>query len=162
MRILQVVPCFYPAWAYGGSVRGAYELSKELIKRGHDVTVYTTDAFTENSRQKSRFLNLNGIKVHYFKNISNTLAYGHKIFLSPGMLSVVKKEIGRFDMIHLHDYRTFQNTVVHHYAKKYGIRYVLQAHGTLPRIIAKQLLKKLYDMFWGYKLLGDADGIIDI
>lgn len=64
MRILQVVPYFYPAWTYGGSVRGAYALSKELIKKGHDVTVYTTDALTENSTQKSRFLN--GIKVHYF------------------------------------------------------------------------------------------------
>ncbi len=162
MRILQVVPCFYPAWAYGGSVRGAYELSKELVKKGHQVTVYTTDALAENSTQKRRFLNINGIEVHYFKNISNALAYGHKVFLSPGMLSMVRKEIRRFDIVHLHDYRTFQNIIVHHYAKKCEIPYVLQVHGTLPRIIAKQLLKKLYDTFWGYKLLGDADGLVAI
>lgn len=29
MKILQVVPYFYPAWTYGGSVRGAYALSKQ-------------------------------------------------------------------------------------------------------------------------------------
>lgn len=162
MKILQVIPYFYPAWAYGGSVRVAYELSKELVNRGHDVTIYTTDALARNSTQKSRFLNVNGIKVRYFKNISNTLAWRHKIFVSPGMLSIVKEGIRQFDIIHLHEYRTFQNIIIHHYAKKYGIPYVLQAHGSLPRIIAKQFFKKLYDMFWGYKLLRDADGLIAI
>ena len=153
MRILQVTPYFYPAWTFGGPVKAVYELSKELAKKGHDVTVYTTDALTRNSTQKSRFLNVNGVKVHYFRNVSNALAYGHKIFLSPGIFSLVKKEIRWFDIIHLHDYRTFQNLVIHHYARKHGIPYILQAHGSVLRIIEKQRLKKIYDMFWGYKIL---------
>ena len=162
MKILQVIPYFYPAWAYGGSVRVAYELSKELINIVHDVTIYTTDALARNSTQKSRFLNVNGIKVRYFKNISNTLAWRHKIFVSPGMLSIVKEEIRQFDIIHLHEYRTFQNIIVHHYAKKYGIPYVLQAHGSVLRIIEKQKLKKIYDAFWGYKILKDASKVIAV
>ena len=43
MRILQVIPHFMPAQAYGGPVAGTYNLSKYLVNKGHDVTVYTTD-----------------------------------------------------------------------------------------------------------------------
>jgi len=162
MRILQVIPYFYPAWTFGGPVKVAYQLSKELAKKGHDVTVYTTDALTRNSTQKSRFLNVNGVKVHYFRNVSNALAYDHKIFLSPGIFSLVKKEIRWFDIIHLHDYRTFQNVVIHHYARKHRIPYILQAQGSVLRIIEKQRLKKIYDMFWGYKILEDTSRVIAV
>ena len=162
MRILQVIPYFYPAWTFGGPVKVAYQLSRELAKKGHDVTVYTTDALTRNSTQKSRFLKVNGVKVHYFRNVSNALAYDHKIFLSPAIFPLVKKEIRWFDIIHLHDYRTFQNVVIHHYARKHRIPYILQAQGSVLRIIEKQRLKKIYDMLWGYKILKDASRVIAV
>jgi glycogen synthase len=50
MRILQVVPYFPPAYAFGGPVKATYQISRELIKRGHEVVVYTTDAKNFNSR----------------------------------------------------------------------------------------------------------------
>jgi len=50
MRILQVVPYFLPAYAFGGPVKVAYQISKELTKRGHEVVVYTTDAKDPDSR----------------------------------------------------------------------------------------------------------------
>ncbi|GAH68144.1 unnamed protein product, partial [marine sediment metagenome] len=68
----------------------------------------------------------------------------------------------RFDVVHLHNFRSYQNVVVHHYAKKYGIPYVLQAHGSVLRIIEKQKLKKIYDIFWGYKILKDASKLIAV
>jgi len=73
---------------------------------------------------------------------------------------MMRKDIHRFDVIHLHEYRTFQNLVVHHYAKKYAVPFVLQAHGTLPRIMTKQRLKWLYDVLFGYRLLRDASKVI--
>ena len=50
MKILQVYPYFAPAWSYGGVTRVVYEISSHLVKRGHDVTVYTTDALDSKSR----------------------------------------------------------------------------------------------------------------
>jgi len=44
MRILQVASYFPPAYAFGGPVKAAYQISRELVKRGHEVVVYTTDA----------------------------------------------------------------------------------------------------------------------
>ena len=45
MKILQVTNFFKPSWEAGGIARVAYEISKELVNRGHEVTVYTTDGF---------------------------------------------------------------------------------------------------------------------
>ena len=44
LRILHVVPYFEHAWAYGGIPRVATTLTHGLARRGHDVTVCTTDA----------------------------------------------------------------------------------------------------------------------
>ena len=54
MKILQATGAFYPAQAYGGIVEVAYRLSKELVRRGHEATVYTSDSLDKNHRQKSR------------------------------------------------------------------------------------------------------------
>ncbi len=71
----------------------------------------------------------------------------------------MNKNIKNFDIIHLHDYRSFQALLVHHYAKKYNIPYILQAHGSLPSILEKKRLKNLFDSIWGKKIVNDATKI---
>ena len=161
MKILQIIPYF--AWAYGGPVRVVYDLAKKLVERGHSVTVYTTDANDE----KSSFLdiinkikNINGIKIKYFKNMSNSVAHKHHLFISPAMILTVRRELRGFDVIHIHDYRTFQNIVVHRYANKYEIPYVIQTHGSVLPFFQKQGLKKIFDLFFGYRILRDASKVI--
>jgi len=152
MKILQVTPFFSP-W-HGGSAEVPYQLSKELQKRGHQITIYTSDY-----RLGLEYLNsIPEIKIGSFK----TWFSWAKFFITPGLVLKVKEEIKHFDVIHMHNYRTFQNMVVHYYAKRYHIPYVLQAHGSLPRIVSKQRLKQLYDNLWGYRLLKDASKLIAV
>lgn len=160
MKILQIIPHFYPAWAYGGPTRNVYGLAKELIKRGHSVTVYTTDALNSKERIKRKEEVVDGIKIRRFKNLSNTLAYNHNIFFEPSMLLEARKEVSSFNIIHMHAYRTIQNIIVHHYAKKRGVPYVLQARGSVLPIFQKQWLKKIFDATWGYRILKDAAQVI--
>ena len=160
MNILQVIPYFVPAWSYGGPVQAAYNLSKELVKRGHYVTVYTTDALDEKNRVPEKEEVIDGIKVRRFSNLSNTIAYRHNIFLSPAILSDVKKRLKNFDIVHMHEYRTIQNLAVYQYVMKYSIPYLIQAHGSAARVMAKKGLKQLFDRVWGYKLLRDAQVVI--
>ena len=162
MRILQVIPYFYPAWAYGGPVRIAYDISRKLAERGHDVTVYTTDVLDGRSRVRAQSDNVDvdGVEIRRFRNLSNSLAHDHHLFLAPGMVWAAKRQMRTFDVVHLHEYRTSQNVVIHHYAKRHRIPYVLQAHGSLPRIMGKRCLKQLYDKTWGYQLLREASKVI--
>lgn len=161
MKILQVVSYFPPAYDFGGPAKVAYQIAKELVKKKHNVVVYTSDAKDLGSRLSvDHFKVVDGIKVHYFKNLAMMPVKKLKLFVSPQMISKVEKEVQTFDVIHLHEYRTFQNIIVQHYARKYGIPYILQAHGTLPRSIAKQRLKWFYDVSFGYRLLKGASKVI--
>jgi len=161
MRILQVTPYFYPAWTFGGPVKAVYELSKELVKKGHDVTVYTTDVCDRVSRSDVKSngpLQVDGIRTYYFRNISKALAYDYKLFLCPSLVSVIRKEISEFDIIHLHEYYTFQNIVTHYYAKKCHVPYVLSVHGSLCPTARKQKAryKQVFTYFLGRYILRDV------
>ena len=154
MKILQVVPFLTPA--RGGSVIVPYYLSKELSKRGYEVTIITTDF--EFDEEYAKAIQKEGIEVIAFKCAANIGLF----LISPVMKRWLKKEIKKFDVIHLHNFRSYQNIAAHHYARKYGILYVLQAHGSVLRIIEKQKCKKIYDTFWGYKILKHASKVIAV
>jgi len=162
MRILEVIPYFHPK--YGGPVEMVSLLSRKLIERGHRVTIYTTEAFpgSPDSIAADRILPADGVNVHYFKDLTRVIARNQNLFFSPGIVPVAKKQIKDFDIIHLHDYRAFQSIIVHHYALKYGVPYVLQTHGSIPRMVAKRNLKRLFDILWGNTLLKDASKTIAI
>ncbi|MBO3810151.1 MAG: glycosyltransferase, partial [Candidatus Brockarchaeota archaeon] len=113
MKILQVVPYFPPAYAFGGPVKAAYQISRELVKRGHEVIVYTTDVKDFESRLGiNSYTTLDGIEVRRFRNISLTSIKKLKLFITPHLVSCAKKEVKDFDVIYLHEYRTFQNIVM--------------------------------------------------
>jgi len=149
LRILQVVPYFCPA--FGGPVSVVHNLSRELGKRNHKVSVCTTDIQSPKVRRgiSDNHYHVNGFYVQCFKNVLGLSSF----YFSSSMIQFAIKEVPKFDVIHLHGYRTFPNVVIAHYARKYGVPYVLQAHGSLPRIMAWRRLKWVYDVLFGYRLL---------
>jgi glycosyltransferase involved in cell wall biosynthesis len=161
MKILQVVPYFPPSYAFGGPAKVVYEVAKELAKRKHDVVVYTSDANDIFSRlDVNPVCTVDGIKIRYVKNVFLAPIRTSRLFITPQLVSIARGELERFDVIHLHEYRSFQNVVVHHYAVKYGLPYVLQAHGELPRTFSLKGLKWVFDSVFGYRLLENASKIV--
>ena len=73
MKILYVIPYFYPAVTIGGSAKALYDLSRALVAKGHEITVLTTDLYDGSKRINSnnKEVNKDGIKVIYFTNFSN-------------------------------------------------------------------------------------------
>jgi len=159
MKILQVCPKFHPSVA-SGSTRVAYCISKELARRGHSVTVYTSNMKDKYTKTNSGLEEMDCVKVYRFQSLGTTATREMKIFVTPRIISSLKNELCSFDVVHIHEYRSFQSIVAHHYAKKYGVPYVLQAHGSLPRAWAWRRLKWVFDVFFGYWLLRDAAKVI--
>ena len=150
MKILHIF-LFFSVKYGGGTVDLVYKLARAQMQRGHDVTIYTG-----NYKLNKEYLgSLKGVKVIPFRSWLNSGFY-----IMPGMINEAKKNLKDFDIIHLHCYRSFQNIVIHHYAKKYGIPYVLDAHGSVPRFSRKKTLKKLFDIIYGYKIMRDASRVI--
>ena len=161
MNILQVSQSFYPCFDAGGVVRVVYEISKELAAKGHNVTVYTTDGCTKRLKvEKNVPIPVEGIKVYYFSNLSNKLKIKLKITTPYHLFKIIKKEIKNYDIIHIHEHRTILAVIVHHYAKKNNIPYIIQAHGYVLPFYQKTILKKIFDKLWGNKILNDASKAI--
>jgi len=81
------------------------------------------------------------------------------IQITPALI-LLSKEIESFNIIHMHNFRTFQNIVVAYHARRHRIPYVLQAHGSLPRMMPMKRLKRMYDKLWGCRLLRDAAKVV--
>ena len=139
-----------------------YELSNELVRRGHSVTALTTDAMDSTGRASPVSEVFGGIEVHRYRNLSNRLASGYQLFLPRGMGGYLRKHLFEFDVAHMHIPRALSSILVHRYATKLGVPYVLSAHGTLPRITRGKFAKEIFDLILGHRILRDATRLIAV
>ena len=155
MKILQVIPVF--SALFGGPVTVVRSICKELSKR-HEVTVYTTAALDKRRDFKEFPVEdeSEGHRIVYFPRILKLCGFN----ISPAMGKTLRESISKYDVVHLHSWRQFQDLTVHRYAKKCDVPYILQAHGSLPRIGDWRRLKWIYDVFFGHRLLRDASKVI--
>jgi glycosyltransferase involved in cell wall biosynthesis len=154
VKILQVIPYFTPQ--KGGDVNVCYNISKQLAKIGHEVTIITTDF--ELDKEYANSIEKHGVKVLPFHCIADISLF----LISPSMKKWFQNNIKYFDIVHLHDFRSYQNNVATYYSSKYKIPYVIQPHASTPRNISKKTLKWLYDIFYGYRIIKNAHKIIAV
>lgn len=157
MNILHVVTYFTPCFSAGGVVNAAYQIAKKQVEEGHNVCVYTTDSCQERLELENNYnVDVNGIKVFYFKNISNTVKTKLTIDTPISLIGYLKKTVNDFDIIHIHEHRHSLAIATHRYAKKNNVPYVLQAHGSVLPFFQKEKLKEIFDKIWGFDILNDA------
>ena len=161
MKILQVTPFFKPLWESGGVARVAYDISHNLHENGHDVTVYTTNrSIYPSDLPTNRATSVDGMKVYYFENLRKYIRGVTPPVMPYRMPAIAREEIAQFDVIHIHDHRTLLTVIASHYARKYGVPYVLQAHGALPQDTGSTRMKRLFDLLWAKKVILGAAGVI--
>jgi len=124
MKILFIAPNYLPH--IGGVEKHIYKLTQELLKDNHQVTILT-QKFDNSYKDYEKENNLEIIRVNKKENkILNRL---HKaIYMLKFLKSIVK-----FDIIHVHDYSTFEIFIFPIYP------------------ILKLLNKKIYITFHGYE-----------
>jgi glycosyltransferase involved in cell wall biosynthesis len=145
MKILQVSNFF--AKVHGGSAEVPYQISKTLAEHGHQVTVFTSDlGMACNSSSPP------GVAVRAFRTWLQLAGFNVTFGISKAAKQIVKD----FDLIHMHNYRTFQNVIVYRYAKKYRVPYIVQAHGSIGTYFQKGIFKKIFDIIIGYRMLRGA------
>lgn len=163
MKILQVTPFFKPSWESGGVARAAYEISRRLQAAGHDVTVYTTNRSTyPTGLPTNRPLDVEGMKVYYFENLRKYFPGAAPPIVPYYLPFVARRDLKNYDIIHIHEHRTLLAAMVSHYAREYGIPYVLQPHGSLPKnkTLGKAKMKNIFDFISGSAILNSASRLI--
>lgn len=130
MRILQVIPAYYPATRYGGPIRSVHGLASALVKRGHDVHVYTTsvDGDRDLDVPLDRPVQLDGVAIHYFR-----VPALRRLCWCPSMSARLERDVGTFDVAHLHSVFLHPTFAAARAASRAGVPYLVAPRGMLIR-----------------------------
>ena len=69
--------------------------------------------------------------------------------ITPEYIIYLKNNLRKFDLVHMHVFRTFQNVIIYYFCRKYNIPYIMDAHGSVPYFVRKKFLKRIYDFIIG-------------
>ena len=160
MKILHVAHFFYPCLSAGGVVNASYQIAK-MQARDNSVKVISSDACKERLKfEDGRYdVDVDGIKVDYFKNISNRFKLATMLDTPLGAIFRIKNQIRDFDVVHVHEHRQTLSIIVCYFARRYGIPYVVQAHGSVLPFFQKEGLKNIFDKVFGFKILYGASKV---
>jgi len=164
MKICYIALGFMPAIKLGGPVQSAYHLTTRLAQRGHEVTVVCTNLAGKNEKlfPDTRRADYDGVKVIYF-NAHNLFPLGLHSFglsISPGMVGFCRENLRSFDVVHIDGYRDFPSLVACHFARKYGIPYVIQPRGSMPVAVSSFAAKRAFDFLLGRRMLRECAFLI--
>ena len=136
MKILQIVPNYYPAVRYGGPIRSVHALSTALVGIGHEVHVFTSsmDGPTDLDVPEGTPVNLDGVLVRYFR-----VPLLRRLAWCPGMRTALRAEASSFDVIHLHSVFLWPTWIAARVAQSSGVPYLVSPRGMLgPDVIRRK------------------------
>src|SRR5579859_7765247 len=128
LRILHVVPTYYPAVRYGGPIRSVHGLSAALARRGHDVHVYTTsmDGPTDLDVPLDKAVSMDGVSVHYFR-----VPALRRLHWAPSMEKRLRVTLDGFDVVRLHSVFLWPTWAAARIARQFSVPYITAPRGML-------------------------------
>lgn len=161
MRILHLTPYYRPAYAFGGVVRAVEGLATGLAKRGHEITILTTDAFDQSARHAGPTDEpIDGVRVIRRRNVSTWLRGRYNLSTPRSMKKTAEALLPTVDLLHVHEFRTVENLLVTPIAGSLGIPIVLSPHGTLSHSTGRSRFKRLWDQLLGAGVAQRIDQVL--
>jgi len=159
MRILQVVVAFHPLATFGGPMVNVDQISRRCSQRGHEVTILTMNLLSPSQRfHTHNLVDLqDGRRILYLR-CRSLGTYGTSLSLE--IFPFLVRHGDSFDVVHIHGYRNFLALTVSLFCRVRHIPYVLQGHGTIPPMLERVCLKRVFDRLIGYSILRNAEAII--
>ena len=144
-----------------GITNVVYNVTKELAKRGHKVTVFASNLadLHQTKLLPTGHYTVNGVDVFYFRSL---LKYTTFMF-TPSIINGLG-DLDDFDVIHIHDARSFQGICTYLWDKMKRVPYVFQPHGSflssMPESYNLRTLKLFLDKLVSSKIVKNASKII--
>jgi glycosyltransferase involved in cell wall biosynthesis len=146
VNILHLTPYYAPAYAFGGVVRSVEGMARAMARRGHQVTVLTTDALDSTARYAESPQEIrDGVRVLHATNISHRLRGRLNLSTPARMQALARELLPEIDVVHCHEFRTMENLLVTPVAAEMGKPLVLSPHGTLTHRTGRSSLKIAWD-----------------
>lgn len=160
MHILHLTPYYSPAYAFGGVVRAVEGMATTLVKRGHQVTVLTTDALDQHARWDGADDIINGVRVIRCPNVSPFLRGKVNLSTPRQMRQTAQAILPDVDVVHIHEFRTVENLLVTPVAHDLNKPIVLSPHGTLNLTTGRSRLKIWWDILLSASVALRIDHVI--
>ncbi len=164
LRILQVVPRYAPAWAYGGGVHMFWLLAQELARRGHQIEVVTSDSLSRDERAVQLDEEIGpGIHVRRFRNRFNAMSASLPIvFYRPqSMRRGLREAMAGVDVVHMGESRGNHNLWTARAASQARVPLVWSAFGGLPTAAGvRGLYRRMHDVVLTRQVVPRVDAFI--
>ena len=155
MKVIRTIESFYPYVT--GPANQAFNISKGLYKKGIKSPIFTTDFNAGNAKEQEYF---DDVLVKRFKVTRRIMKY----CFTPEMKKALENE--NFDIIHSHNYRSYQSSLGYKIAKKNKKPFVINTHGNLLAYknfkmgLASRMPYYVYDLITLKKVVKKADMVI--
>jgi glycosyltransferase involved in cell wall biosynthesis len=149
MKILHIAISLAPEW--GGPTKVVAELTEVLAKKGLEISIFAP----VKKGNKAKIIRPKGVNLQLFEQ--GFLARFWPGY-SPKLAKVLKKEIDKFDLVHIHELWSYPHFVASRAARKAGKPYVVTIHGGLESwaINYKAFKKKVYSTLFQRRILQKA------
>jgi glycosyltransferase involved in cell wall biosynthesis len=168
MRILNVTQTYFPFLEFGGPPVKVRSLSQQLVKLGNKVTVLTADwglqscasaAAVKSGAEQTGLgwrLQESGIEAIYLPNWLHFRA----LSWNPGIARFCRAQLRTFDVVHIFGLYDLLGPRVAAACRRNGIPYVVEPIGMFVPIVRNFLLKRMYHLALGQKMLRGSRKII--
>lgn len=153
MKILHIVPCYKPAYKYGGPINSVSKLCELLIEKDTYLKVLTTtgNGSEELDVETEKEIIVDTVPVIYFKRYTK-----NNTFISPDLWKYLYRHVNEYDIVHIH---TWWNILVLFsamicYLK--GVKVIISPRGMLCDYIFNgnnHFIKRCIHVFLGKSLL---------
>jgi len=163
MRTRHLTPDSAPAYAFGGVVRSVEGMAAALARRGHDVTVLTTDARDHRRRYAgAQDEMIDGVRVLRRPNVLPRLRGRFNLSTPRSLKRSAEALLPTIDALHIHEFRTLENLLATPVAKKLDVPIVLSPHGTLNLNTGRGALKRAWDNLLSPGIASRIDHVITL
>jgi glycosyltransferase involved in cell wall biosynthesis len=134
MRILQIVATLAPR--QGGPSTACPELCRELVRQGHEVTIYASDVdgLGHLDVPLDRPVFDEGVKIRYFRGWSESTGY----MFSPGMWRALGDTVADFDIAHIYSVYGFSSSAGAYWCRERGVPHMVHPHGSLDPFLRRR------------------------
>ena len=132
MRILCVIPSYWPAFQFGGPIFSLHKLNKALVEKGIDISVYTTNAGIEKRVPLNEEVDIDRVKVTYFSYARLFQFLGSTGWhFSKGLARALNKNIRAFDLIYIVAIWNYPVSLAAYYSRRNKKPYIISPRGLL-------------------------------
>lgn len=166
MKILMIAESYYPFLDKGGPAVKIRAIALGLAKLGHAVTIVTSDWGFQTSMvsrpasaEKTRFgwrMQESGVEALFLPSIASY----RNVSLNPRILDFLRSRIQEYEVVHVYGLYDLLGPAATFACRRNLIPYVVEPMGMFRPIIRNFLLKNVYHVAIGKRLLRSARSLI--